>query len=101
MGAIFIAVILFGSVLAVGIFILRWQYRRADQLLDAWARDHGYRLLEREERTPAGDGPMNRYARNKQIVYSVSLVDQSGTIRRAQVRVGNPDTGVLSDEVSV
>jgi hypothetical protein len=96
-----IALMIFGAVLALGIFMLRWQYRRADELLDEWARHHSYRVLERQERTAPGDGPMNRSARNKQVVYSVKLIDQDGNVRLAQVSVGSPETGVLSDRVSV
>jgi len=95
------AVIIFGGVLAFGIFMLRSQYRRAEQLVDRWAVEHSYRVIEREEQTAPGDGPMNRYAANKQIVYAVKLVDRSGNIRHAKLRVGSPETGVLSDRVSV
>jgi hypothetical protein len=95
------AVVIFGGVLALGIFMLRWQYRRGEQLLDQWARQHSYRVVESEERTAPGDGPMNRFAKNKQIVYQVKLVDEAGQTRRARVKVGSPETGVLSDHVSV
>jgi hypothetical protein len=96
-----VAVMIFGGVLALGILMLRWQYRRGEELLEQWARQHSYRVIEREERTAPGDGPMNRYARNKQIVYSVKLVDDTGRIRHARVRIGSPETGVLSERVSV
>jgi hypothetical protein len=95
------AVVIFGGVLALGIFMLRWQYRRSEQLLEQWARQHSYRVVEREERTAAGEGPMNRFAGNKQIVYRLKLVDEAGHVRHATVRVGSLESGVLSDQVSV
>ena len=95
------AVLIFGGVLAIGIFMLRWQHRRAEQLVEEWAQRHSYRVLEREDRTAPGDGPMNRYAKNRAIVYAVKVADPDGKIRRARLTVGSPDMGVLSDQVSV
>ena len=95
------AVLIFGGVLALGIFMLRWQQRRAEQLIEQWAKRHSYRVLEQEERTALGEGPMNRYAKNKAIVHAVKVADPDGKIRRARLTVGSPDMGVLSEQVSV
>lgn len=95
------AILIFGSVVALGIMMLRWQFRKGEQLLDQWARQHGFEVIERTERTPPGAGPMNRYAANKQIVYAVRVRNESGRVRTATVRVGSPEMGVMSDEISV
>ena len=95
------AMLIFGGVLTLGIFMLRWQHRRAERLVEQWAQRHSYRVLEREERIAPGDGPMNRYAENKAIVYAVKVADREGNVRHARLTVGSPELGVLSEQVSV
>jgi hypothetical protein len=95
------AVVLFGGVLALGIFMFRFQQQRGEELLEAWAARQGYRLLSREPANPPGTGPMHRSASNKQVMYRVRVSDDAGQVREGTVRVGAPATGVLSDEVSV
>jgi hypothetical protein len=95
------AILVLGGVLALGVFMYRWQRGRGEAMLSAWAEREHLRLLEREPANPPGTGPMDRNASNKQIVYRIKAEDRSGQIRRGTVRLGSATTGVLSDAVTV
>src|SRR4051812_13505255 len=95
------AILIFGGVLALGVYMFRWQQGRGEAMLNAWAARQHLRLLEREAANPPGTGPMDRNASNKQIIYRIKAEDQAGQIRRGTVRLGSPTTGVLSDAVTV
>ena len=98
---VIMAIVIFGGVLALGVYMYRWQYAKGQELLRAWADKEHLRLLESEVANPPGTGPMNRNASNKQIVYRIRAADASGQVRRGTVRVGSAGTGVISDDVQV
>jgi len=95
------AMVLFGAVLALGVYMFRWQQRKGEAVLNGWAARERLQLLEVEPANPIGTGPMNRNASDKRIVYRVKVEDQAGRVRWGTVRVGLPGSGVLSDKVSV
>jgi len=99
-----VAVALIGSLFAVvllfGIWMVRWQYREADAMLDRWARASGYELLERE-RDDSSTGPMASRSSSRQVVYHVVVKDEKGRRRTGRVVCGGKSTGVLDNKVSV
>ena len=98
---IVMALVLFGGVLAFGVYMFRWQQRKAAAVVHQWADRERLHLLESQPANPTGTGPMNRNAADKRIVYRVKVEDQTGRLRWATVRVGLPGTGVLSENVNV
>jgi hypothetical protein len=94
------AVILFGGLLAIGIYTIRWQYRRADALLEEWARAQGAKVIGKQKANPLGTGPMQRSG-NKQVFYRVTLIDAAGAKKVALFKLGSATTGTLSKDVSV
>jgi hypothetical protein len=94
------AVVLFGGFLAFAIFTIRWQYRRADQLLEKWAQEHGAKVLDKQKANPLGTGPMQRSG-NKQVFYRVTMIDAAGASRVALFKLGSETSGTLSSDVSV
>ena len=97
---IFIAFI-FIAVLAFGWWMFRWQYNKADDLLNTWAQKEGYTVVSKEDANPPGTGPKDRYAGNKQIWYRVVLKDKNGEEKKAIVKLGSESTGTLSEDVKV
>ena len=95
------AILIFGGVLGLGVYMFRWQHAKGDALLREWAARQHLRVLESEPANPPRTGPMDRNAANKQIVYRIKVEDESGHVRRGTVRVGTAATGVLSDDVNV
>jgi hypothetical protein len=98
---VLMAILIFGGVLAFGVYMFRWQQGKGEALLHAWATRQHLRVLECEPANPPGTGPMHRNATNKQILYRIKAVEESGQVRQGIVRVGSAATGVLSDDVSV
>ena len=94
------AVILFAAVIAFGAYTVRSQYRRADELLERWAKDHGYQVAAKRKANPIGTGPMQRSG-NKQVFYEVVLIDGTGKRRNARMRFGSEIVGTLSNDVRV
>ena len=98
---VFVGILIFGGVLASGIYMLRWQQKKGEALLAAWAEQQHLRILEYETANPPGTGPMSRNAANKQVLYRIKAVDESGQVRQGTVRVGSALAGVLSNDVTV
>jgi hypothetical protein len=97
MELIFETAFLFGALLAVGFWMFRWQYRRADAKLDDWVRKSNYQLIQKEPGNPFGTGPKAARAHNKQIMYRVIVSGANGVRRRALVKIGSEAAGVLAD----
>ncbi|MDB4975560.1 MAG: hypothetical protein JWN48_3901 [Myxococcaceae bacterium] len=93
-------VIFFGSFIAFGVWMIRWQYKTADQRLVAWAEKLHYQVLDKEPANAMGTGPMSRSG-NKQVMYRVTVLDAAGVRRRALVKIGSVSMGVLGDDLSV
>ena len=92
-------VVLFAVGITFGIWMFRWQYRKAETQLQRWAERSNYQLLDKEDANPYGTGPMTRSG-NKQVMYRVTLSDR-GVRRRALVKLGSPTVGMLADDVVV
>ncbi|MEZ5305656.1 MAG: hypothetical protein R2684_00780 [Pyrinomonadaceae bacterium] len=97
---LFIAFV-FVAVIGFGIWMFRWQYGRADEALENWARDNNFKVLSKQDANPPGTGPKDRYAGNKQIWYRVTVEDAGGKKRTGIVKIGSESTGTLSDQISV
>jgi hypothetical protein len=100
MGVVTLIVVLFAGLIVFGIWMVRWQYRKAETRLREWAQQHHYQILETESANPIGTGPMARSG-NKQVMFRVTLSDGSGVRRRALVKVGSESIGVLGGDVVV
>ena len=92
---------MFLLVIVAGWWMFRWQYDKADDLLNNWATSEGYTVVSKEDANPPGTGPKDRYAGNKQIWYRVTLKDKDGKERKALVKLGSEGTGTLSNDVKV
>jgi hypothetical protein len=91
----------FVLIFALFVWLVRWQYARADALLDQWVEQNQYHVLKKEEITPAGTGPRgNRYG-VKQVVYRVLVSDAAGQKKTARITLGSRQAGIISDEVRV
>ena len=101
MPTVILAILIFGGVLAVGVYMVRFQRRKGEAMLAAWAAGQRLRILECQPANPPGTGPMHRNAADKQVVYRIKATDESGHVRKGTVRVGTAVLGVLSDEVAV
>lgn len=95
------AILLFGLAILGWWWSVRWQYRRADEMLADWAARNGYTVGTKEDASPSGTGPKGTRTGTKRIVYRVSFVGQNGSARQALVTLGSYSAGVLSPEVSV
>jgi len=94
-GTLFVAVALFGW------WMFRWQYNKADTMLDNWAAQNDYVIVEKADGNPSGTGPKDRYAGNKQIMYRVVVKDSKGETKSGLVKLGSESSGTLSDQASV
>jgi lipopolysaccharide export LptBFGC system permease protein LptF len=94
-GSLFVAVALFGW------WMFRWQYNKADSLLENWARDNNYTVVEKTDANPPGTGPKDRWAANKQIMYRVTVKDPDGKTKTGIVKLGSEGSGTLSNKVTV
>jgi lipopolysaccharide export LptBFGC system permease protein LptF len=94
-GSLFVAVALFGW------WVFRWQYNRADVLLDQWAHENNYTVIDKLDANPSGTGPKDRWAKNKQIMYRVTVKDSDGNTKSGVVKLGSEHSGTISDQVTV
>jgi hypothetical protein len=78
-------------------FVIYIQMRRARDLLEGWAEENGYEILESEHRF-FRKGPYIWSGRG-QVVYRVWVRDSAGVERLGWVRCGSWFAGVLSDKV--
>lgn len=79
---------------------LRWERWRSEQLIDRWAREHNYQLIERTYLW-FSRGPFFWRSSKGQTVYYVTLLDDQGNMRRAWVRCGGWFLGLWSDKIAV
>ena len=80
--------------------MIRWQYSKADRLLENWAAQNNYKLIEKQDAN-FGDGPLGRRGSKTYVKYRVKIEDENGNIKTGIVFLGSETTGVLSDEVRV
>jgi hypothetical protein len=74
-----------------------WYYPRARSILQKWASENGYHLLDYEYRTLL-KGPFF-WSSRAQVVYRVTVLDQQGNKCKGWVKCGNFWFGLLCDEV--
>ena len=86
-------------VISVPVFLI-WHYTRAASILERWAAQNGYRIIEREIR-PIRRGPYFFTTGRSQAVYRVTVEDREGGIRRGYVRCGGWFLGMFSDHADV
>lgn len=98
-GFLFIGLI-FVAVLAFGWWMYRWQYNRADAILDNWAQTNNFKIIEKQKAN-FGTGPEAVRAGNKQVLYRITVVDVDGNQRTGLARIGSESTGTLSDKIVV
>jgi hypothetical protein len=84
---------------AVGGFIL-WSFSRSEAILDRWAQENGYDIVQREHRL-FRRGPFWWRTSDGQTVYYVVVHDRQGHTRRGWVRCGSLWAGLLSDRATV
>lgn len=95
------AIVFFGARISLGVYLNRWQFRKADALIESWAERSHFRIVAKEPANPLGTGPKAMRAANKQVMYRVVVQDTQGHERRALVKVGSESTGVLSENLVV
>jgi hypothetical protein len=74
--------------------------RRSGQLLDRWASQNGYHIIERERRRYR-KGPFFWTSSNNQVIYRVTVRDAYGNFHRGWVRCGSYQLGSWSGDVDV
>ena len=93
-------VIIFGGILIFAFWMIRWQYSKADRMLENWAAQNNYKLLEKENAN-FGDGPLGRRGAKTYVKYRIRVEDITGKIRTGIAFLGDENVGVLSDKVRV
>jgi hypothetical protein len=92
--------LLIGPVLVLVIAIVFWHCNRSAAILQKWADDNGYQILEKEFRH-FFKGPFFLTASKNQSVYRVTVLDKGGQERSGWVVCGGWWLGMLSDHVKV
>ena len=95
---------LLGLLFPLGIVVLVvlsivWHFGRSSSILEQWANQHGYRILSREY--CCIKGPFIWTSGKDQVVYYVTIEDESGQKRQGWVRCGGLFLGMLSENVDV
>lgn len=102
MMVIVLVVFIFGGLILLEVWIVRWQYRTAEARLQQWAEQSRYQVLSKEPANPYGTGPMSgRGGSNKQVMYRVTVRDADGREKRGLVKVGSKWEGVQSHDLVV
>jgi hypothetical protein len=91
---------LFFGFVAIAITAITWRFHRGQTLLRRWAASSGYRLHDHEVRWLVR-GPFFWTTSKAQMVYRVTVEDNTGHLRRGWVRCGSWLGGLLSDRVDV
>lgn len=90
----------FVAVLFFGWWMLHWQFRRADELLETWAKDNKLRVVEKKLAN-FGDGPTGTRQSSKKVKYRITVADEQGQQKRGVISVGSKTIGALGNEVTV
>jgi hypothetical protein len=77
-----------------------WAVHRSREILDRWAAEHGFELLE-VERRHLFRGPFFWRTGKGHQVFRVSVADERGIVRHGYVRVGGWWGGLFSDQAVV
>ena len=88
------------AILLVGVVACVWHINRSRSLLEEWAGQNGYRVIESSYRSIMR-GPFFWTTSKGQTVYRVTVEDRTGRVRSGWVRCGSFWGGLLSDPVQV
>ena len=88
------------AVLAIVVLSLMWHFGRSQTILQQWADQNGYRIIDQRYRN-FFKGPFFWTTSRGQTVYSVTVEDDHGRRRTGWVRCGGWFLGLLSDHVDV
>jgi hypothetical protein len=80
-----------------GIF---WHFSRSRSILEKWAEENGYLLLESDYRN-IFKGPFFLTSSRQQTVYHVKVRDEAGNVRSGWVRCGGWFMGLWSEKADV
>lgn len=97
---IFALVIFFAAFIIFAVWLMRWQFNKADRLLENWARENKYRILEKRNAN-FGDGPAGTRQASSQVKYRIAVVDENNQRKSGLATIGSKNLGTLSDEVMV
>ena len=95
-----IYILLFGLAIMVAIGSFVWSNRRAASMIDTWAHQHGFHILQREQRWFRKGPYFWKSSKNQQVWY-LTLIDPQGMQRRAWVRCGGHFWGMFKDAIDV
>jgi hypothetical protein len=84
----------------VGVAAFAWHISRSRSLLQRWAAENDYSILNSEYRY-FSKGPFFWTSSKGQTVYYVTVRDHEGNIRTGWVRCGSWWLGLLSDKTEV
>jgi hypothetical protein len=87
-------------IVAAAVVSLYWHFSRSRSILESWAAQNGYEILESQFRN-FFKGPFFWTSSRGQTVYYVKVRDQSGNVRTGWVRCGGWFLGMLSDKAQV
>ena len=77
-----------------------WNSSRSQTLIENWARERGYRLLEAKT-SFLGKGPFFWTTSRGQTVYRIVVEDEHGRRREGWARCGSWMWGLMSEQVEV
>ncbi len=80
--------------------MVRWQFSKADRMLENWTTGKNYRLIEKQNAN-FGDGPLGRRGAKTYVKYRITVEDADGKIKTRIIYLGSANSGVLSDEIKV
>jgi hypothetical protein len=86
--------------LTILIFGLRWHFARSAAILQKWADENGYEILEKSYRY-FFRGPFFFRTTKEQTVYRVTVRDKAGQVRTGWVACGSWWWGLWSDQAKV
>ena len=92
--------LIFLCFLVVVIGSVFWHNSRSISVLENWARENNFDILEREQRLWF-KGPFFWTTSRGQTVYHVTVRDNNGAVRSGWVRCGGWFLGLMSDHAEV
>ena len=99
MDTVFIILLIFVGV-AFAAAMMTFHFSRARSILEQWAEENGYEILDREHRW-LRMGPFWWRKGKGQEVYYVTIRTSEGQVRRGWVRCGGWFLGILSNSAVV
>lgn len=94
-------ILLFVVVVAWAVGGLIWTFRRSASLVDRWAGENGYDLIDSSYAWFPPPGRFLLTTTRGQAIYRVTVRDAGGNTRRGWVRCGSWWAGLFSDRVEV